>query len=83
MNASNVRNQQNQSFQHQCSSEGFTCDQDQAIPAAVRNLLSEDQDIPKACVVTQIFHVDMDFQAGTLPEHILAKVTPESWWQPF
>lgn len=63
--------------------DAITGDQDQAIPAAVRNLLSEDQDIPKACVVTQIFHVDMDFQAGTLPEHILAKVTPESWWQPF
>ena len=34
----------------------ITGDQDQAIPAAVRSLLSADQDTPKACCVTsQIF----------------------------
>ena len=35
----------------------ITSDQDQATPAAVRSLLSEDQDTPKACLASQMCHI--------------------------
>ena len=56
--------------------DAITCGQDQATPADVRSLLSEDQDTPKACLAFQMFHNDVDFQAGSFEaKHILGKIT--------